>query len=190
MYGGNDSIEYESFFGLVKNDSYLLGSSWLSNQIDRSVISVADQALHDFFGRLNWLFDPGSRTSSLEDPTTFVLTLSHGRLSRASDPRDSIYGFLGLAASSITDRIKPDYDLSLVDTLRHVAVQITLSLDSLLLLSFTGRQIGAKEDLPTWVPDWRRVTPGSTEQLALEATTNRVKHTNTLTTSGLVANYQ
>ena len=53
VHCGNDSIEYESFFGLVKNDSYLLDSWRLSNQIDQSVVSAADQALHDVFGRLN-----------------------------------------------------------------------------------------------------------------------------------------
>ena len=108
------------------------------------MVSAADQALDEGFRHPNWIFDQGSRTSSLEDPTTFVLTLSHGRLSRASDPRDSIYGFLGLATSSITDRIKPDYDLSLADTLCHVAGQLNLSLDPLLLLSFIGRQIGLR----------------------------------------------
>lgn len=63
-------------------------------ELDRSVSGFRGRpSLDEGFRHPNWIFDQGSRTSSLEDP------------------------------ASIADRIKLDYDLSLADTLCHVAGQ-------------------------------------------------------------------
>jgi hypothetical protein len=73
-----------------------------------------------------------------------------------TDPRDRIYGLLGMCAQEVAVRIKPDYTLSYaqvyMDFFRHVVEQYR----SLNLLQHCDLETRSM-DGPTWVPDLSRI---------------------------------
>jgi len=69
----------------------------------------------------------------------------------ASDDRDRIFGLLGLCDGST--RVIPDYSLTVRDAYIMAAIDSIRTSKSLSLLTGDlGRK--AREDLPSWVPDW------------------------------------
>lgn len=93
-----------------------------------------------------------ARTSDLRDLLVML------RRTDCSDPRDRIYGILGIIennADRFSDLLKPDYQISVQD-LYVSACKVLVEDDrdlSLLHYSCLG---GEDSDLPSWVPDWRR----------------------------------
>jgi hypothetical protein len=73
-----------------------------------------------------------------------------GRGMDATDPRDKVYGLLGLAKLDIV----PDYTCSVLEVYEKAAMEYlqTRGLSFCLNEAGTGRQ--QSFDLPTWVPDW------------------------------------
>ena len=66
-----------------------------------------------------------------------------------SDPRDKVFGILGL----IEDTIKPDYSLSVEEVYTGVAAYLATYLRDMRFLNLVGA--GQSDfDLPSWVPDW------------------------------------
>ncbi|KAK0614716.1 heterokaryon incompatibility protein-domain-containing protein [Immersiella caudata] len=74
----------------------------------------------------------------------------------ATDPRDKVFAVLGLVGDeNIETQLQPDYTKSMNQVYREAAASIILgekSLDILLAASASG----ARDGLPSWVPDWRR----------------------------------
>ncbi|KAF5985000.1 heterokaryon incompatibility 6 OR allele [Fusarium coicis] len=81
---------------------------------------------------------------------------------RATDPRDSIYGWNGIlkhmAAQegvSLPSVFEPDYDMDIKDLLRDVACNIIKTTDSLVYLSLVkDPSMRETPGLPSWVPDY------------------------------------
>ena len=82
----------------------------------------------------------------------FLSLLAAFRHRQASDPRDKIYGMLGLARPEMQTALAPDYRLSAAQVFTDAAIAIIKESGDLKLLSHTygSRQL----DLPSWVPDW------------------------------------
>ncbi|KAH9209027.1 heterokaryon incompatibility protein-domain-containing protein [Leptodontidium sp. 2 PMI_412] len=86
---------------------------------------------------------------------TLLSLLQHSTVCQASDPRDRVYAFLGLADSG--HGIVPDYSPS--NTLVHVLISTTKAVISqsktLDIFSHASRRCDKLAMfLPTWVPDW------------------------------------
>jgi hypothetical protein len=84
---------------------------------------------------------------------TLLELLNQHRDCAATDPRDKVYGLLGLAGDVATIGLRPSYTSSpdeiFVDLLqKHVAA--TETLDMLCEVRFPKNLV----DLPSWVPDW------------------------------------
>ncbi|KAH7076022.1 heterokaryon incompatibility protein-domain-containing protein [Paraphoma chrysanthemicola] len=94
-----------------------------------------------------------SRELSLEQRSLASL-LRRFRGRKASDPRDKVYGLLGLVApNSHRPPLIPDYSLSSVEVYTLAALESIYSSASLSVLSIdVARKY--RKDLPTWVPDW------------------------------------
>ena len=95
-----------------------------------------------------------------------------------TDPRDKIYGLLGLAPKKFATSVKVDYDES--NTAADVYAMTTLNHAKIAQRlehfhnCFTGGQITASA--PSWVPDWYSDIPGETYIPAQFATTTSRAH--------------
>jgi len=85
----------------------------------------------------------------------------------ATDPRDKIYGILGLSSALETDRlssqIDADYDLDSNELFLRIARLVTSGPDGLRLLRNVDNSSEQSSNLPSWVPDWS--TPLKTRPL-------------------------
>lgn len=89
----------------------------------------------------------------------------YGNQFNASDPRDNIFAFLGLAGVPIPYQIEPNYQKSPLELFLNTAEVFLSSDQPLWFLKFAGRGFGdrsiksrfcslADSDLPSWVPSW------------------------------------
>ncbi|KAL8282637.1 hypothetical protein RB600_005876 [Gaeumannomyces tritici] len=81
-----------------------------------------------------------------------VLDMGHGR--GHTDPRDRVYGLLGMAPPRLAAKIRPQYSKAVADVMRETTlthVRHCLRLELLKRCRQDGR--GAVEGLPSWVPD-------------------------------------
>ncbi len=77
------------------------------------------------------------------------------RTRQVTDPKDRIYGLLALVSKAFgTTLIKPDYRVSLRDTLIDFTRQFMIKSRSLILLSQTAQPTNSVHSLPSWVPDF------------------------------------
>lgn len=86
---------------------------------------------------------------------SFFQALSYCRYRNCSEPKDRVYGLLGLAPTSIAMMIRYDYTLQeIYEIFAATMIQSTENLD---LLTHATLQTGQKSDVgwPSWVPDWR-----------------------------------
>lgn len=74
------------------------------------------------------------------------------RSRQATDPRDKIYGVLGLQSGDKVARLIPDYTRSIREVLISCALEMMRSQRWLLPLFLDLEH--ALDDLPSWVPDW------------------------------------
>ena len=118
---------------------------------------------------------------------TFAGILARGCFKNCTNPRDSIYGFLGLAQEDVVDAIKPDYGISLKEVLQRTAVKHIICTGSLSFFPFTTWKTKDKRLLPTWVPDWPRLGPfdlsnvGSPQNMKREQWRCRIRRFETIT---------
>ncbi|KAK3640645.1 hypothetical protein LTR56_011737 [Elasticomyces elasticus] len=66
------------------------------------------------------------------------------------DPRDKVYGLIGMMEQSIADRIRPDYTMPIPETFTKVAIANYEARGDLELL----RDCNLWGKCPSWVPDW------------------------------------
>jgi hypothetical protein len=100
--------------------------------------------------RVNGLITMGSQILEIQ---TLDEILDLGRRARVKDPRDKVYGLLGLLPDDLADQISPDYDL----TYEKVYVQFaTVMIESYKSMDpiFSWCSFDASASSPSWVPDW------------------------------------
>ncbi|KAH7325599.1 heterokaryon incompatibility protein-domain-containing protein [Stachybotrys elegans] len=87
--------------------------------------------------------------------TRLQILLDRTKTSRATDPRDKIYGLLGMASDAHIDEIRPSYDLSIRDIYVDIAIWHLRQYDTLSILGqcFAG-ECSKLLTLPSWVPHW------------------------------------
>ena len=91
-----------------------------------------------------------------EEPS-FAHILHKTRVAASSDPRDKVFGILGLSTFSDPETV-PDYRLSVQEVYCRTARALIKRGDGLKVLftaAINARQ--GMEGLPSWVPDWRMV---------------------------------
>ncbi|KAF2759826.1 hypothetical protein EJ05DRAFT_311340 [Pseudovirgaria hyperparasitica] len=86
-----------------------------------------------------------------------VLVRTHARSSPKADlgatnPRDRVYGLLGLAEDAIELDLKVDYGSSIEDVYIDTALKLLMHRDTDILA--LAQKQGRKLSLPSWVPDW------------------------------------
>lgn len=90
--------------------------------------------------------------------TRDLLSLLHiSRNCLSTDPRDKVYGLLGLVGERVQSLIKVDYTQSVEEVLTRTAEAIIVCREDLDILAYASVSQGPKHEdgsLPTWVPDW------------------------------------
>ena len=140
--------------------------------------SLGWNVFHSFFGYMaTWPDEPNVQDSRLQGADKFiqdVLTirsssflderqsalagslmplLDRFRTRMATDPRDKVFGLLGVASDAGHSDLVPDYNKSLVETYAMTAKWLLRRHESLAFLSLV--EIKDKPDLISWVPDFR-----------------------------------
>ncbi|KIW15216.1 hypothetical protein PV08_05261 [Exophiala spinifera] len=81
--------------------------------------------------------------------------LQMSRKSRCSDPRDRIYGLLGIMTAMFgTDFLEASYERTLVDVYTDFTRRFITTTGSLVILNQSAHIYNSITALPTWVPDW------------------------------------
>ena len=105
------------------------------------------------------------KQSLLDLLVIFYVNVRPRAILRSTDPRDKIYGLLGIASDAEQLKIVPDYTKSIKEAYTEAATKI-LSLGKLELLQYVHPQ---NPNMPSWVPDWeqavRHITPYECREL-------------------------
>ncbi|KAM0080391.1 hypothetical protein ACKRZS_007486 [Fusarium odoratissimum] len=120
---------------------------------DEDVLNLEDSMLADNDGKLAVAILRLRRSFGKNKELAVLLHLL--RWLRAKDPRDKVYGSLGIATS--TYGIEPDYTISIVECYARAAFKIISGSCSLEIFSTLGRPScipPTLTSLPSWVPDW------------------------------------
>lgn len=130
---------------------------------------------HGSFTRLHArLMRTGSTFSGVRllqnfEPSTWrtFQTIWRSRHLLATDPRDRIYGLLGLLSDSV--KITPDYNLEVSEVFKKATFDIMSSTQSLLMLELCGSPDLGRHMLPSWVPDFYNLSSYDTGRWADQA---------------------
>ncbi|KAI0538215.1 heterokaryon incompatibility protein-domain-containing protein [Xylaria digitata] len=94
-----------------------------------------------------------------DGPETLLNALRICRRKLAAEPRDKVFGILGILPESVRCHFPPDYNMSLrelytniVDMLLHTTRRVDVICDAIYFPIYTNTT-----KLPTWVPDWSHI---------------------------------
>lgn len=89
-------------------------------------------------------------------PTRDLLTMLHmTRNCSSTDPRDRIYGLLGLVGERLQSLIQIDYSRTLEEVMTRTAAAIIICREDFDILAYAALRLRpTHKSLPTWVPDW------------------------------------
>ncbi|KAI1366526.1 heterokaryon incompatibility protein-domain-containing protein [Xylaria arbuscula] len=150
---GDQSIRWEDLTFVVR----FMGNPEMLRSLQRTEemgIVACDQ---DSLRHANTIISTKSFTSrGLSSSLAFALC--NYRSFKCKDPRDKVFGLLGLVRSTDHPLIQPDYNKGEVEVYKDVAKYVfTLENTSRKLLALPFAGIGhcrRLEELPSWVPDW------------------------------------
>jgi len=93
-------------------------------------------------------------------PTRDLLTMLHmTRNCSSTDPRDKIYGLLGLVGERLQSLVQIDYSQSVDEVMTRAAAAIIICREDFEILAYASHTARpARRTLPTWVPDWTECT--------------------------------
>ena len=161
MHCGSRCLNHDTLSKFVV-DTYEISSGWNYSTYDHTVLQemwkgysnlqyfISMRRTHKYFAHTE-----RSHGDALWRMSYFLQSLCIGRQYGCADPRDSIYGLLGLAPNDFASNVDPDYKLSIADVFQHMAVLCILYTNSLVLFSATEFRQKDQRLVPTWVPDWR-----------------------------------
>jgi hypothetical protein len=107
-----------------------------------------------------WLFTVYTSSQRSDGPRqSFVDLMDSTRRFAFKDPKDRIYGLLGLKTleCDLADGrslIDPDYNITTMECYRRLAVKLLSEWQDLRVLSWVHSASQSTKDWPSWVPDW------------------------------------
>jgi hypothetical protein len=143
LYFGEHSVDWDIFREVYP---YLTTSYVSPASITQDPTGIAP----NIFGQL--LSCSSSGTKGMKLPITKLVALNCNR--KATDPRDHVYAFLGLASSSIHPLLDPDYSEDVLPkdvymNLVEYSMTVEQSLDIL-----TMNEVVSREQDTSWCPTW------------------------------------
>lgn len=89
-----------------------------------------------------------------KEPYDLIIYLNMFRQRQATDPRDRVYGLLGLDPNPDALTLGPDYTKSTAEVYEATAIELARRSPRFELFSFVERSGSSIIEVPTWVPDW------------------------------------
>lgn len=145
----------------------------LNKTVSLSLIADARETMSGEKGVFSWTGPSSSKSYSLAE------LLQMFRSQQASDPRDKVYAFIGMASDGGHCGIPVDYKASKRAVYLRTARMLRLHsglLSVLLAVESPERPVASGPVLPSWVPDWtarQMLVSGFVEELACEFSANR-----------------
>ncbi|KAI0138421.1 heterokaryon incompatibility protein-domain-containing protein [Pestalotiopsis sp. NC0098] len=96
----------------------------------------------------------GFNRSNVALPDQELFVLDRGRHALCKDPRDKVYGLLGLLPHRRIGPIGADYSVSVQQLYTSLAVELAQLHGWFAVLSRAGSRYRNLNSLPSWVPDW------------------------------------
>ena len=143
-------------------EGYLLTEVWDIMLAEQLVHLVANQSGKEFMQRraletravhqiLHMLIMGMGRVE--KKSASLIDLLQTSRCALATDPRDYVYGLLGLASDEYRAKVYVDYEESVADTYRRVA-RVVVELGEGVKLLYNIHGLDSELGLPSWIPDW------------------------------------
>jgi hypothetical protein len=143
---GGKATPYDNFQALF--DVIADEESRKSLHLWKSLNESLYHALIRFNARLPYLGSP----SMLKDVFDFLMLTRH---LQSSDPRDHVFGLLGISEAMKDALPSPDYSKSAAWLFTEVTKTVIIGLDSInVLWSASNDEARITLELPSWVPDW------------------------------------
>ena len=103
-----------------------------------------------------WALNAAKRANGGEFNASWGCIMASGFGNRqATNPRDLIYGMLGLVSNEGPDKIMADYSVPIATVFAGAAKRIIEEKDNLTVLASINKTARVKKfQLPSWVPDW------------------------------------
>lgn len=98
-------------------------------------------------------------------PDIELFVLDCGKPARAKDPRDKVYGLLGLLPARRIGTVAADYTISTQQLYTQVAIQLAELYGWPAVLVRAGSKYQSLSCLPSWVPDWSSTTDDVTRRI-------------------------
>ncbi|KAH7126392.1 heterokaryon incompatibility protein-domain-containing protein [Dactylonectria estremocensis] len=150
---GSHVVDWECVINVSRFLTVTSWTRWVSARL-----GIGTPATHLFNYMVPTIVNANKRARDMGDKNIMLYSLIRGRRFTASDPRDKVYAFLGVAGDSVKGkpRFAPIYgERSVVDTYTSAAIQLLEDSDDMLLLTCSeGEQFQKISPLPSWVPDW------------------------------------
>ena len=109
--------------------------------------------LDKYLGRLSRIYDFASLTEDIVFPAVMVVF----RQRECSDPRDKVFGYLGLAFGRFQNYVEPNYKKAVSAVLEETALKIMERIESLGPFSLLEGPRSRKLGCPSWVPTWEEL---------------------------------
>jgi hypothetical protein len=157
LFVGSKTIDWQRFcHGIEVVHRHLWVAKNTCVARDRKVIDPPNTRIWESSGPLHHIFKDLwalSQTDKLKDkPVAFSSFLEVGNFSNSFDPRDKVYGLLGLMPPMLATRIVPDYAVDAATTFTNVAMLYFIFYNNLEL--FRDANVWGTSGAPTWAPDW------------------------------------
>ncbi|MCJ1238485.1 hypothetical protein MMC14_006474 [Varicellaria rhodocarpa] len=96
-----------------------------------------------------------AEASGQDGPDLFMRLLKASRFSEQKDPRDKIFGVLGLMNPSIQAHIQPDYNSSILGVYSNFAKTVINTTGNLDIICQSRVDVSQSSEFPSWIPGWR-----------------------------------
>lgn len=147
VYCGDDRASWDKF----TNVSKIL--STCENDLQRRFLKASRRGRRFYKSHL---IDHGPMNLFSTDSGSLIEYLNFFRSRLASDPRDKLYGLLGILPTPVQQRFKPNYETSTSELYIDIVEYVLQTTGRLNIICYARSMFDGPKllKLPSWVPDW------------------------------------
>ena len=150
---GQDRIPWQQMcygFGVIHQFLWVVKDQL--TKADRQKVDVMDTRTWENSGPMHHIWKDLWAASERSDAPDLTRLLEIATYTKCYDPRDRIYGLLGLMDAALADRISSDYTVDAPEVFKRFCLAYMDTYKSLEFLR--DANCWGSSGAPTWVPDW------------------------------------